>query len=77
MKKFIILVVLGILILAGWFYWFQWRPSQIVKSCFKRAVEKADVDCKNVNTGREHGGYEKCIYEVGEYSFCLKAKGLK
>lgn len=31
--KNITLISLGLLLLIGWFYWFQWRPSSIRQRC--------------------------------------------
>ena len=31
-RKHFILIIIAI---GLWFYWFQWRPSQIVKNCYK------------------------------------------
>lgn len=27
------LIITIVLLLIGWFYWFQWRPSEIKKNC--------------------------------------------
>ncbi len=35
------LVLIGLLLLTGWFYWFQWRPSEIRKECYIYATEEA------------------------------------
>ncbi len=31
------LIILGIILFTGVFYWFQWRPSEIKKDCAKKA----------------------------------------
>ena len=36
----IIIGVVGILISAFAFYWYEWRPSQAVKDCHKIATER-------------------------------------
>jgi len=33
MKAKIILGIVGVALIGGAFYWFQWRPSQIRKEC--------------------------------------------
>jgi len=71
------ILVSVLVIIGGCIYWFGVRPSLAVKTCYKQAVERAEADCKNVNTGREHGGFDKCVLEVGQYSGCLKEWGVK
>ena len=71
MKKFIILVVLGILILAGWFYWFQWRPSQIAKYCNSWASDESGSSNNAYNLQLVREGYEKL------YQKCLREQGVK
>ncbi|MCX6793552.1 MAG: hypothetical protein NTY06_00415 [Candidatus Gottesmanbacteria bacterium] len=34
-----------LLVVAGWFYWFQWKPSEIRKNCFKEIYsEKTNLE---------------------------------
>ncbi|MBU3924462.1 MAG: hypothetical protein V1732_02730 [Patescibacteria group bacterium] len=67
-KKLIFSLIIGILILGiGLFYWYEWRPSQIVKQCNKEAVEKAK--------GIEDGNQAIKIYDT-RYMTCLREKGL-
>ena len=68
LKQYWLIGVVVLIIFLGYFYWFQWRPSQIVKQCDKEAVEKAsDVD---------DGNQAIKIYDA-RYKSCLRAKGLK
>ena len=32
-RSLISLILLGLIIIVGWFYWTQWRPSKIRKDC--------------------------------------------
>ena len=63
-----ILVVIGLLLVVGWFYWFQYRPSHIAKYCSKWATD-------------ETGGVKKSLFWAEKYdklySWCLNEQGLK
>lgn len=50
LKKFIVVILAIILIsglIAGWFYWFQWRTIQIRKKCFSEATKAIKEDVLN------------------------------
>jgi len=68
LKQYWLIGAVILILLVGYFYLFQWRPSQIVKQCDKEAVEKAkDVD---------DGNQAIKIYDA-RYKSCLREKGLK
>jgi len=56
-----------VLLIVGWFYWFQWRPSAIRKVCMQATYntlrDKYDI------------GYQSGIYN-NYYEYCLKRKGI-
>jgi hypothetical protein len=63
-SKSLALIILGSLILAGWFYWFEYRPAKIRQDCswtkhiisaqpVQPAVTKEDV-------AQAHREYEDC-----------------
>lgn len=57
-------VIIGLLIVAFLFYWFQARPSLIKKSCAGYATEKGcngDYCSKDKYDFR----YDKCLHEKG------------
>lgn len=67
-KKLTYALIIGILIVGiGLFYWYEWRPSQIIKQCNKEAVEKAK--------GVEDGNQAIKIYDA-RYKSCLRGEGL-
>jgi len=71
-----ILVTSGI---AGWFYWFQWRPSEIRKVCSQEAANKADSE---VNKYIKALVPDKAAEEVSEktdnyYPLCMRKYGLE
>ncbi|PIU01957.1 hypothetical protein COT68_00480 [bacterium (Candidatus Torokbacteria) CG09_land_8_20_14_0_10_42_11] len=68
LKQYWLITTIISILLAGYFYWFQWRPSQIAKQCNKEAVKKAkDAD---------DGNQAIKIYDA-RYKSCLREKGLK
>ena len=64
-----ILVLVFILIVAGWFYWFQWRPSEIKKECSRGSLEIATDSNESTFIN------ELEIYK-GLYKVCINIKGL-
>ena len=62
-KKRVILILLGLLLLAGWFYWFQYRPANIRSYC--------DWETKSKSYWRVTKNYDV------NYNSCLHEKGLK
>lgn len=63
-KKKVFLMLLGSLLLVGWFYWFQYRPSSIRSYCHNTAATENDGDVTS--------DYYEPIYKA-----CLHEKGLK
>jgi hypothetical protein len=57
MKKnyWIIILVLS-LFLAGWFYWYQWRPSQIIKVCERESENLSLEDIKGLSDANLQNG---------------------
>ena len=77
--------VLIMLILAGLFYWFEWRPTQIRKECYKQAeaeekayleLTKASLPTKTINgpTYLNLHPRDKTLEE--NYRDCLLQNGL-
>ena len=64
-----ILILVSILIVGGWFYWFQWKPAEIRKECNKEALEIA------TSSNIEYDNEIK-LYKIG-YEICKRSKGLK
>lgn len=78
-------VILIVVILGGAFYWFQWRPSQIRKDCYKSSIKSAQklykdraelgqiyVDDKQI----EDGWYQISDFDYN-YNACIISKGLE
>lgn len=65
MKKNKIIILGTLFLLAGWFYWFQWRPSQIRSSCDQIAWDSA------IKYYDDREDYD------WKYTQCLHSKGLK
>lgn len=66
MKK-VLVISFCLLLLAGWFYWFQLRPTSIKQNCYKHV---STVCSNNPNID--------CSFEVREnaYKLCLQKNGL-
>lgn len=84
-----LLVILTLtLFIAGWFYWFQWRPAEIRKYChpraakaakelFKTQVELSPGEPSDENMARiEAGMFRKDHYD-DYYRDCLHENGLE
>lgn len=51
MKKIIkitSLLFLIFLLLAGWFYWYQWRPVKIRQDCWQYSSEQIEIERKKL-----------------------------
>ena len=58
--------LLVVALLGSAFYWYEWRPQQIVKSCNKEASNEA----LKAETGKQE------IYNLA-FELCTRGKGLK
>ena len=56
--------ILSIALIAGWFYWFQWRPAQIRKDCLAQ-ISKTSGEAGSVSAFNNY------------FRVCLARKGLK
>lgn len=55
------LIIVG----AGWFYWYEWRPSQIRKECGIKVSEMVN---------KSKFSFSEVLLSL---DFCLKKKGLE
>jgi len=68
----ICLIIIILAIIGGAFYWYEWRPSQIRKSCQEK-IEKQDKELfADVVKSRIMGAKEGDVYD-----FCLRKSGLE
>ena len=68
-----ILVLVSILIVSGWFYWFQWRPTEIIKECSQDREEYIQGQII-----RSEGSINISVSGVAlRYERCLGSKGLR
>ena len=78
------LILIGLVIIAGCFYWFQLRPSAIRKECNEQAI-LIERDHTVVSTlGREEIDRGKPWFSITKgfeyqtvYDQCLKNKGIE
>lgn len=59
-KGKIFMFLIFFLLLAGWFYWFQWRPSEIRKNCLKETIAQSKINSSGLNTY-----YKVCLTKHG------------
>lgn len=62
--------ILVILVIGGLFYWFQYRPSEIRKDCYKE-VEDMAGEVTTLMRGTGKTGYDKI------FTSCLNRNGIK
>lgn len=66
--------------LIFWFYWFQWRPIQIKKDCYRTAEDsfQSNFDRLSGGDGRVPGDVLRQLHEDfdAKYSKCLHKNGL-
>ena len=48
-KKKVLLIILGLLLLAGWFYWFEYRPVKIRSYCHSQVGGKPTLTAEKSN----------------------------
>jgi hypothetical protein len=68
-NKLLVIFLFGVCILIiGWFYWFQWRPSEIRKNCLSQAKEYAQkrrAEGKDLSNALGNSLYRLCLVEQG------------
>lgn len=64
----LLIALIGIGLLSGWFYWFEWRPSRIRAFCSKEAVKSVTDKTNSLDDLTE--GYNMI------YRLCMRSKGL-
>ena len=83
-KSYIIVFIVGLVLITGYLYWFQWRPTLIRQNCDKSA-KLIERDHTVVNTlGREEIDQGQPWFTITKgfdyntvYDQCLKDKGIK
>jgi len=66
------LIIVVLLLLAGWFYWFEWRPASTRKACNKDAVERMKGMIEEGNKNPE----QLDLWLNRFYESCMKRHGL-
>ena len=69
LKAYIFLIVV---LLGAWFYWFQFRPSQIRQKCTETARRK--FNASSTGSTELNAGIKKFDFL---YELCLRENGLK
>jgi len=50
--------IIVILVIGGAFYWYEWRPSQIIKECSKELKRTGSIEVRELF-------YETCLTKKG------------
>jgi len=72
LKQYKHIILLALLILGFVFYWFQLRPTNIRKECYKDTY--IDATDKISELDKKYGIYDE--RNERDYEKCLKSKGL-
>ena len=65
-KEHKVLIGVGLILLAGLFYWLQVRPSSIKKSCHRESINQASLENSFESaTERYNALYERCLNRNG------------
>ncbi len=62
------IALLSFVLISSWFYWFQWMPFQIRKSCMKvvySKIEKRKKQVQNLPNTTVNAWYRMCLSEHG------------
>lgn len=69
-KSKIIIGLIVIALISGWFYWYEWRPSQIKKECGIKAGSLYEAgQASDISYGEMSKGADLV------YSECLRRQG--
>jgi hypothetical protein len=66
------IIVIILILLGGAFYWYAWRPVQIIKSCYRQTIAKENYPDRGQNT---YTSEERKNINLN-YQDCLKFNGL-
>lgn len=83
LKQYWVIITLIIIMIGAGFYWLQWRPSQIRKTCTKQAMDeakktykiKAEIDI-SLKQAADKDFYLKSDFDY-DYKICLSSKGIE
>ena len=80
-----IIVIVVLILASGWFYWFEWRPSQITQSCEKQTeslslnylkiASDMNVQLGTIPDSQTADKQYNDFYAI-EYQKCLRKSGL-
>lgn len=73
-KPIYLITIILLLIIAFAFYWYEWRPSQIIKECYHKIYDNKALDFSAFKEEFTKSGKQK---NESEYENCLLEKGLE
>ena len=56
----LLLIIIGV----GWFYWYEWRPSQIRKDCYNSVITNP-FSTESEQKNEFESQYQNCLHENG------------
>jgi len=71
--------LLAAIVGLGWFYWYQWRPSQIRKTCTEEAASITEIAFKYYRDKVRSGEVANKAIQMRDekYKFCLNQHGIR
>ena len=72
LKEYKEIIIIVLVLIVGAFYWFQLRPTNIRKECYKDTY--IDATDKISELDKKYGIYDE--RNERDYEKCLKSKGL-
>jgi len=63
-KNKVLIILLGTILISGWFYWFQYRPAKIRRECSRISKDKHGSTSAR-GYSRYKAGYEVCLHGKG------------
>jgi len=55
--------VLALSLITGWFYWFEWKPTEVRKNCYQKV--KDSLKGKEGSVSGFNNVYRACLVEHG------------
>ena len=78
-KEYNYIIIIALIVIGGFFYWYEYRPSYIKKKCASDAMLMREENCAGVKKYRvylDSPDEERCLTFDKYFDKCLKQKGL-
>ena len=64
-KKKLLFILLGLLLLASWFYWHELKPAQVRRNCEWLIFSKESVAYTGSRAVRQNNEFRHCLVKNG------------